>query len=160
MKRRGVRVNANSANDRRSFNVTFIVPTVRWTPRSRRTSTKIFRFSLGIPGFTQAPYVRCFCNSSGRFSLTAKDLDSSSLEGHRTIADLFFIVESAVRVVGRTQGFVLRGVDDASIIIQRNTTGNIEAGRYMIRKFHSVHLHVSLFIASQSLMRSMHKLQG
>jgi hypothetical protein len=61
--------------------------------------------------------------SSGRFSLTAKDLDSSSLKGRRTIADLFFIVESAVIVVGHPQGFVLRGVDDASIIIQHNTTG-------------------------------------
>jgi hypothetical protein len=96
--------------------------------------------------------------SSGRFSLTATNIDCSSLNGHRRIADVFHILDYDVKVNGCPDDFFLTGVHDASHIVRRSDTGgNIMAGDYLIRTLHLIYLHVSVFIVPQSLWIPMRK---
>jgi hypothetical protein len=55
------------------------------------------------------------------------------------VANVFFLLDNAIRVVGVSDDFSLRVMDGSHDIIRRNTTGDIKAGKYMIRKLHSIY---------------------
>jgi hypothetical protein len=88
------------------------------------------------------------------------DVDCSSLEGKRAISDVFEILEF-VAVVGTTNTFVLQELDETGKplpnIFQQDATGNLKAGRYMIRKLYSIYLPGLVFTVFQSLWKKERK---
>ena len=83
-------------------------------------------------------------------------IDCSSLEGERPIDDVFAILDDVV-VVGSSNAFVLRGIDDRGsflhTVYQRGSLGTFNPGRYIIGKLDSICFLVLVLIVFQSLRK-------